>query len=379
MSDKLKVAVNTRLLLKHRMEGIARFIYETSKRMVKSHPEVEFHFLFDRPFDPSFIFEENVKGHVLSPQSRHPLLWYWWFEYSVYRFLEGNDMDAFFSGDMYLCLRTRVPTLYVSHDLNYLYYPDAVKRSHLKYMQRYFPRFHERADHIIAVSEFTRNDIVRQYGIDASRITVAYNDVPAGFRPFKEEEKQEIRKRFTHGNPFFIYVGSLHPRKNLERLLKAFDAFVERENSAMQLVIYGRKAFKTGGIFKTFKALSHRDQICFVDQSACAVPDILPAAEALLYPSLFEGFGIPILEAFHSGVPVVTSSVTSMPEVAGDAALLVNPEKIEEISAALTEVLKEDVRIRLLEKARLQKGRYSWDRSAEIIWTALSGLLNEAD
>jgi len=358
------------------MEGIARFIHEISSRLVRNHPEVEFHFLFDRPFDDRFIYSDNVIPHVLFPPSRHPVLWYWWFEYSVNRFLKKNDIDVFFSGDMYLSLKSRVPCLYVSHDLNYLHYPQGLKTSHRIFLQSFFPQYHRKADHIIAVSEFTKSDIVKQYGISPDRISVAYNDVPYGFRKFNSDEIQAVRDKYASSAPFFIYVGSLHPRKNLERLLQAFDQFKRENTVPHKLLVYGRKAFKTGTIFSSYDTMDNKSDVLFVGQDQCTVPDILPASEALIYPSLFEGFGIPILEAFHSGIPVITSNVSSMPEVAGNAALLVDPERIESISQAMYRILHPELRLQLLEEAEKQKEQFDWNDSAQIVWRELVKLSN---
>lgn len=371
MSGNLKIAVNTRLLLPQRMEGIARFIHEISSRLVSNHPEVEFHFLFDRPYDDRFIYSDNVIPHVLFPPSRHPILWYWWFEYSVNRFLKKNDIDVFFSGDMYLSLKSKIPCLYVSHDLNYIHYPQGLRYSHQLFLKSFFPRYHRKADHIITVSEFSKSDIVQQYAISPDKISIAYNDVPSGFRKFNSEEIQSVRDRFSSSVPFFIYVGSLHPRKNLERLLRAFDKFKTENALPHKLLVYGRKAFKTGTIFSTYDTMQTKSEVVFVDQDQCSVPEILPAAEALIYPSLFEGFGIPILEAFHSGIPVITSNVSSMPEVAGNAALLVEPESIESISQAMHTILQPELRQRLLAEAEKQKKQFDWNRSAQLVWGEL--------
>jgi len=356
------------------MEGIARFIHETTSRIVHSNPDIEFHFLFDRPFDEKFVYADNVRPHIIGPPARHPILWYIWFEHAVKRFMDRNGIDVFYSGDMYLSLASKIPTLYVSHDLNYIHYPEGLKFRDRKYLEYFFPRYHRRADHIIAVSEYTKSDITRQFDILSDRITVAYNDAPGGFRPFDSGEKQMCRDRFAGGKPYFIYVGSLHPRKNLARLLSAFDAFRTSGSMDCRLVIYGRKAFKTGDIFSTYNRMSFRDDVLFVDGDTCNVQDILPGAMALCYPSLFEGFGIPILEAFHSEVPVITSNVSSMPEVAGDAACYVNPFNISDIEAAMHKLLDGAVSQKLVDAGKQQKRKFSWDRSADIISSQLRQL-----
>lgn len=354
------------------MEGIARFIYETTKEMVLSHPEVEFHFFFDRPYDDSFIFSENVIPHVLKPPSRHPILWYLWFEHAVPTALKRHNIDVFYSGDMYMSLKTNVPTVMVSHDLNYIHYPDGLRWSHLKYLNYYFPKYHRAARHLITVSEFTKQDVIQQYGIDSNKITVAYNAIPNHFRKLSIKEKTEFKNGVTSGKDYFIYLGSMHPRKNLRRLLLAFDNFKIRSNSDFKLVLFGRLAFKNSNLFKTFNNLKYKEEIIFLDDKESDISLALGAAFALCYASLFEGFGIPILEAFKAEVPVITSNVSSMPEVAQDSAILVNPLSVEDISDAMLKLIQNNsLKRTLVENGSLRVKDFSWRKSADIIFEKL--------
>ena len=219
------------------MEGIARYIYETTRRIVAAHPEDEFHFLFDRAFDKQYIFGPNVIPHIISPPARHPFLWYIWHEWSVPKVLNKIKPEVFLSGDMYLSLKSKVPTVMVSHDLNFEYYPEFLPPLVSKYYRHFSPRFHRRADKLIAVSEATKADIIKTYKIDASKIAVATNATPEGFYPFNSEEIKSAKIKYGKGAPYFLFVGSLHPRKNLIRLLKAFDAF-KSVGQPHKLVIY---------------------------------------------------------------------------------------------------------------------------------------------
>ncbi len=356
------------------MEGVARYIYETTESMVLSHPEVQFHFLFDRPYDKKFIFADNVTPHVIGPPSRHPLLWYLWFERSLPAFFEKHDIDVFYSGDMYMSLRADVPTLMVSHDLNYLHYPEGLRWSHLKFYQKYMPLYHDAADHLITVSEATKIDVIDQYGIDPDKISVAYNAVPGGFSVLDNDTVVEVRNQHTQASPYFVYVGSLHPRKNVERLLTAYDLYRSRsgDNEVIKLVIFGRKAWKADTIFKTYDNLRYREDVIFLSNDDVSVHKIMGAASALCYISLFEGFGIPILEAYSSGIPVITSNVSSMPEVAGDGAILVDPHNITEIAQAMHSVVTDDLlRQELVINGQNQLPQFSWKESADIIFDRL--------
>lgn len=371
----MNVAVNTRLLLAHRMEGVARYIYETTKLMVLKHPDVQFHFLFDRPYDDQFVFSSNVKPHVIGPPTRHPVLWYLWFERSLPKFFKQYNIDVFYSGDMYLSLKSQIPTLMISHDLNYLHYPGGLRWSHLKFYEYYMPKYHNAANHIVTVSEATKYDVMDKYGIAESDISVAHNAVPGSMEDIPEERKIAIRDEFTNGAPYFVYVGSLHPRKNIERLLQAYDAFRNKYECDTKLLIYGRIAWKTDKIFSIYESLKYKSDVIFFGNEKLQVKEVIGAAEAMCYVSLFEGFGIPILEAFACGVPVITSNVSSMPEVAGDAALLVDPISIEDIVDKMIQLSSSDnLKSTLVEKGYLQLKKFSWDSSADLIFKQLEKL-----
>lgn len=369
----MKIAINARELLKGRMEGIGRYIYETTKRMVLDHPEDQFYFFFDRTYDPSFIFADNVIPVVVHPQARHPILWYLWFEWGVPYYLKKYEIDVFYSGDTYASMKTSVPTLIVCHDIAYKHYPNHIRISHKKYYQANFPKFHRKADHIVAVSNFTKQDIVQTYKIAEEKVTIGYNATPSGFSLLAEKEKTEIREHLTKGNPYFIYVGSLHPRKNVVNLIKAFDFFKEEHKTAHKLVLVGRMAWKNEELKKTYETTKYREDIIFTNHlSNEQLPRYMAAAEALTYVSVFEGFGIPILEGMSSGIPVITSNVSSMPEVAGDAALLIDPHDPSSIAEGMyTIVSDQELRDQLIAKGRSRAKAFSWKTTADHIYNEL--------
>lgn len=374
----MKIAVNARELLKGRMEGIGRYIFETTKRMVLDHPEDEFYFFFDRAYDPSFIFADNVKPLVLHPQARHPILWYLWFEWSVPYYLKKYDIDVFYSGDTYASMKTSVPTLIVCHDIAYKHYPDHIRVSHKRYYQNNFPKFHKKADHIVAVSNFTKQDIVKTYDIEPSKVTIGYNATPNGFSPLSEDQKRQIREELAEGNPYFIYVGSLHPRKNVVNLIKAFDIFKTDHGTKHKLVLVGRMAWKNEELKKTYETTTHRDDIILTGHiSNEQLPRYLAAAEALTYVSVFEGFGIPILEGMSSGTPVITSNVSSMPEVARDAALLIDPHDPLSIASGMHNIISDDqLRQDLIAKGLKRAKAFSWKNTADHIYAELEMIVN---
>ncbi len=374
----MKIAVNTRLLLKDRLEGIGWVAYETLKRMVFAHPEVEFYFLFDRQPDPMFVFADNVKPVVLFPQARHPFLFIWFFELSVTRALRRIQPDLFFSPDGYLSLRTKTPSVVQFHDLNFEHFPQDMPKIHLWHYKKYFPRFARKAKRIVTVSEFSKQDIVDCYHVDPQKIDVAYNGVNEVFCSVSDAEKMDVRERYTQGNPYFMFVGSLHPRKNLARLFTAFDLFKTQTASNVKLLIVGEKRWWTESIQQAYDRMHSKDEVVFAGRlSAEDLHKVTAAALASVYVSYFEGFGIPILEAFRCDTPVITSNVSSMPEVADDAALLVDPFSEASIAEGMRKMMNEKIREELIEKGRERAKDFSWDKAADVIWESLMKAIKE--
>lgn len=369
----MKIAVNTRLLLKDKLEGIGWVAYECLRRIVKSHPEVEFYFIFDREPDQKFIFAENVKPVVLFPQARHPFLYIAFFEFSLARFLRKLKPDMYISTDGYLSLRSKTKQIAVFHDLNFEHFPQDFPKIHLWHYKKYFPKYAKKASRIITVSEFSKKDICENYGISPDLIDVAYNGANDAFVPVNEDVKKEIRDKYSQGNPYFMFVGSLHPRKNLARLFTAFDIFKTKNENDIKLVIVGNKKWWTEPIKNAYDAMKHKDDVIFVGRlSAEDLHLVTASALASVYVSYFEGFGIPIVEAFKCDTPVITSNVTSMPEVAADAALLVDPFDVESIADAMEKILDENLRNTLIEKGRRRREDFSWDKAAEMWWKTIN-------
>jgi glycosyltransferase involved in cell wall biosynthesis len=369
----MRIGVNTRLFVKGKMDGIAWFAYEILKRIVTQHPEHEFVFFFDRPYDPYFIFAPNVKPVVVRPQARHPFLWYLFFEIGIKKALTKEKIDIFISPDGWTCLGTDVKTINVIHDLNFEHYPAFVTTLNLKYYNYFFPRFAKKADHLITVSQFSKEDIVNLYHIDKQKISVVYNAASDDFFEVDEQTKRDTVQRLTGGVPYFVFVGSAHKRKNVERIMQAFDKFREK-NADFKLVFAGSNKYWDNEIKNTYNCLKYKSEIVFTGYlSTEDMNKVVSSALGLLYPSLFEGFGVPIVEGFAARVPVITSNVTSMPEVAGDAALLVNPLSTTEIADAMEKLAtNKELRAKLIQLGTERNRNFSWDKSAQQFWDIIS-------
>ena len=369
----MRIAVNTRLLLKGKLEGIGWFTYQTLERIVKDHPEHEFFFFFDRPYDPAFVFAPNVTPVVVHPQARHPILFYIWFEWSIPAMLRKYKIDLFLSPDSYMSLSTKVPTYLVIHDLAFEHYPEHFVLSHRLYWTHYSPLFARKACRIATVSTFSKNDISKCYGIAPDKIDVVYNGAHDEYKPLNPIEREEVKKHYADGCEYFVFAGALHPRKNIVNLLKAFVAFKQRQRTNMKLVIAGRPAWKYDEVEQMRATMPFKEDVKWVGyMNVDELSKVIGGAYALVYASLFEGFGIPILEALQCDVPAIVSNTSSMPEVAGDAALLVDPADPADIADTMHKIYKDEaLRNKLIVHAREQIKKFDWNKSAERLWDSM--------
>ncbi len=338
--------------------------------MVLLHPEDEFFFFFDRPFDPHFVYAPNVTPLVLSPRARHALSFYAWFEWAVPRALRRCKADVFFSPDAMCSLSAHTPTVMTCHDLVPLHFPQQVPFHHRWYLLHFLPKYLRRADHILTVSEYVRQDIALTCGIPSGKINTIHNGCREGFLPIGETEKQRVRETWAGGQEYFFYAGAIHPRKNIPRLIRAFDQYKSKTGAPVKLLLAGRFAWKTGAVKTAIEEASHHEDIHllgYVPEEQ--LPELTASALAMTYISMSEGFGLPVLEAMHTDTPVLTSNTTSLPEVAGDAALLVDPLSDEAVAAGLEKLWSDRAYARdLIERGRRQRERFSWDAAAEQIY-----------
>lgn len=380
MSGRKTIAVNTRFLIKNKLEGIGLFTYESLKRITCAHPEIDFYFLFDRKFDNGFLFAENVKPVVLFPPARHPFLWWWWFEISVANFLRKTKPDLFLSCDGYACLKSETPQVLVMHDLAFEHFPQYVSPFTAKYYKHFMPRFAQKAKRIATVSEFSKKDISERYKISPEKIDVVYNGAKEVYKPVDDVVKAKVKAKYTEGKNYFICVSSIHPRKNIKKLLLAFEKFKAEIGSDFQLLLVGRKAWNFSEVEEVHAQMKFKNDVKLLGHIAPdELGEIVASAFAMVYVSLFEGFGIPIVEAMSCHVPVITSSVSSMPEAAGDAALLVNPDSIDEISSAMKKITEDaELRNSIIEKGKTQIKKFSWDLTSEKLWACCEKVLSNA-
>ncbi|MDR1005851.1 MAG: glycosyltransferase family 4 protein [Bacteroidales bacterium] len=370
----MRIGVNTRLLLKGRLEGIGYFSQQTLSRIVAANPDIEFVFFFDRKYDSEFVFGKNVKPVVIPLPTRHPILWWIYFEILLPLYLRWYKIDLFFSPDGWMPSKPKIPTVNTIHDINFLHNPEFIVRKMMrKYYMHFFPLYAANCKRLITVSEFCKNDISTAFNIDKSKIDVVYSASNGLYAPLNEAEQQKVRAEFTNGKPFFYFVGALHKRKNLENLFRAFDAFKHKTQSDVKLLIIGSLMWKDRDIEAAYDNMVFKSDVIFTGRLETeSVIRIAASSLALVFTSLFEGFGVPIVEAFAAHTAVITSTTSSMPEVSGDAALLCEPTNVDSIATAMESIYtKPDLRATLIEKGKIQHQYFTWESTSEKLWTSI--------
>ncbi len=375
----MKIGINTRFLIENKLEGIGWFTFETLKRICIAHPEHEFYFFFDRPFPQEFIFSENVKPVILFPPARHPILYYLFFEFAIPKAIKKYKIDYFISTDGFIPTRPSVPSLAVIHDINFEHRPDDLPLLTKLYYKYYFPIFAKQSKRIATVSEFSKKDIITTYTISPNKIDVVYNGANESYLPIDSTTQEKVKAKYSNGKNYFVYLGSLNPRKNIKNLLLAFENFKEKTNNDFKLLIIGSVMHNDADFKAVFETLKYRNDVIFCGRlNTTDLHLVIASAYAMTYVPFYEGFGIPVLESMYCDVPVITSNTTSLPEVVADAAILVNPNSIAEISDAMVNLYSDkNLHSQLILKSQHRKLNFTWNKTALLFWNSIERLMKE--
>ncbi len=259
-----------------------------------------------------------------------------------------------------------MPTVLTVHDLIFRHLPEHHKRLNRWYLNWSLPLYCRRATRIIAVSECTRRDLMTAYGLPAEKIVVVHEAADPRFRPQSPERIDAVRKRYGLPERYVLFVGTIEPRKNLARLLHAFET-VHTAGLTDALVLVGSRGWLYEGFFEELERSPARRAVImpgYVPDED--LPAVYAGAQLLVFPSLYEGFGLPLLEAMACGTPVACSGTSSLPEVGGEAARYFDPVSEAAIADTLCGLLDDDSLLReLAERGLARAARFSWDRVAD--------------
>lgn len=369
----MRIAVNAIFLQKEKLEGYGWFVQEVFSRLTKRFPEHEFVFVFDRDFDPSFVFEKNCTAIVVKPAARHVLAFKYWYDISAASIVKKLNIDCWVQPYGFCSLTTKVPQLLMVHDIAFKHFPKQVAWHQQYYYRWGTPKFLQKAEQVLTVSEFSKKDILAHYPIDADKISVAYGAARSNFVPIKWTDKVATKIAYSGGLEYFLFIGGIHPRKNLLQLLKAFSLFKKWQKSNMKLLVAGRLAWQYEDLVEKLKTYKYRNDVVMLNYvSDEELAKITASAYALVYPSLFEGFGLPILEAMQAGTPVICSNVSSMPETASEAALFADPNDPDALAKQMLALYKDEtLRNQLIDSGLQRAAEFSWEKTADQVWNAI--------
>ncbi len=287
-------------------------------------------------------------------------------------------LDLFHSPDFVLPPVRKARTVLTIHDLSFLRHPECSSPALLEYLMSAVPRSVARADLILADSQSTQHDLIELMGMDPARIRVVYPAVDDTFARSNQAGVAAVRARHDIGGPYILSLGTLQPRKNYVRLIEAFRILKDTSDIPHRLVIGGGPGWLYEPIYETIETLGLQDEVRmlgYVDEGD--LPALYTGADVFCFPTLYEGFGIPVLEAMACGTPVVASNTSSLPEAAGDAALLMSPTDTEAMAEALGRVITDtDLREHLIQSGLVQCQRFSWSDSARDLHMAYMDLLH---
>lgn len=365
----MRIAVNARFL-KMPYEGMSVFAIETLQRIITNHPDDQFLMVMDGNCMQSIFTQPNVTFKYVGPKARHAISFKYWFDFAFTIAAARWKADLIFSPDNFCSLTTSIPQALVVHDLAYVHHPKFIPTLHRWFYKLYQKKFIQKAKKVIAVSQFTKADIIQQFQIPSEKIIVATNAARSFFKPLPWDIKEQIKASYSYNREYFVYVGSVHPRKNIINLLKAFSYFKRWQKSNMQLLIVGSAGKYHEELKEKLASYKYREDVQLlglVDEEK--LHRLIASAYALIYPSFFEGFGLPIVEAMQCGTPVITSNTSGMKEVGGDAALYADPNSFEMIGQQMINLYKnEGHRSHHIQLGYQQAKKFNWDDTAAIIY-----------
>lgn len=357
----MQVGIDARLVYYTRA-GIGEYTLRLTQALAEAFPQERFVLLQDYRQPQQLVGAGNVRVAYSRVPSHHrveQLLLPW--------VVGGLNVDLYHSPDFIPPLRYAGKSVITIHDLAFLVYPHFLTKDAARYYGQ-IDRAVRRADHIIAVSHSTKNDLIRMLGVPEEHITVIYEAADPRMRPIQREiALQRVEALYGVPDEFILFVSTIEPRKNVGGLLRAYRRLRDDYRLTPALVLAGSPGWLSDDIDALVTELHLEKCTYFLGRvETDDLPYLYNAARCLIHPAFYEGFGLTPLEAMACGAPVIVSNVSSLPEVVGDAALLVDPKQDEEITVALWRVLTDrDLEASLRMKARQRAASFSWRRAAE--------------
>lgn len=369
----MKIGIDARSLMDRQYSGVSRYAYELIREILKQDGANKYLLFYN---SGSNIADRMPKfDNVRLTSTRYPnkLFNYFFQKLCQYPKIDKilGGVDIFFSPHInFTSLSSKAKEVLTVHDVSFLKYPEFFSiRKNIWHWALDFKKRLLRADKIVAVSDNTKDDLVKILNINPEKILVIHSGISDNFRKLDQEDEalKRIRDKYNLPAKFILFLGTLEPRKNIAGLIRALDqASQSRELDDFELIIAGGSGWKKKEILQTAKNIKAQDKVRFIGY----VPEedkvyLYNLASIFAYPSFYEGFGFPPLEAMASGTPVLSSANSSLLETLGEAALLVDPSNISDIAQGLKCLARDErLRNRLIDKGFVQAGKFNWQKSA---------------
>ena len=378
----MKVSIDGQLFLKGQKTGIAWFAHNVLNNFnLDSEWEYQLNcfVLGYSDVNKQEIYKYKEIGYLIRQVKWfHDVIYrmIWNFIPIPYRLFFGKDSNVTIFFNYIIPPGVCGKKIAVIHDMAYKAYPETVRVKTRKFLEFSLAKTCKRADKIITISEFSKSEIMKYLQVKEEKIEVIPLGVDTKYyhNNYSETEVEKIKKKYNINNEYFLYLGTIEPRKNIERLIRAYGELCKEKKDIPKLVLAGKKGWLYDEIFSTVKTLNLQDAIEFLGYVDIKdAPLLIKGATAFVFPSLYEGFGLPPLEAMACGTPVIVSNVASLPEVVGDAGILVNPLSINSIKKAMLRIVEEpELIIKLKEAGILQAKKFRWENTAKRIEKIIS-------
>ena len=357
----MRVGIDARLVY-YRQAGISQYTLRLLEELAVIDKDDEFIIFQSRKDHSTLVDQPNFHKRSLWTPPHHR------FEQLLLPFeIATADLDVLHSPDFIPPRKLRYKCVITVHDLNFLVYPHFLTSDSARYYGQ-IDQAIRRADRIIAVSESTRRDIVRLVGVPEGKISVIYEGANPIFQPLdnKDELRESLRRKYGFSGEFILFVSTIEPRKNIQTLLRAYRQLLDDYHLDVNLILAGKKGWKFEEVFDTIEELKLADRVfCLGRVPTADLVWLYNTARVFAFPSFYEGFGLPPLEAMACGTPVVVSSVSSLPEVVGDAGLMVDPLETDELTVALWRLISDDaLRQELITKGLQRAAAFSYEKMA---------------
>lgn len=347
------------------LTGIGHYTLELAHHLALNSPEDEILVVSPRSFVSSVDAENGTANLRFSRATVSPLTRHWW-SLGLPRYIRKNQIQLFHGTNFEVPLRSECPTVLTIHDLSTLLYPETHEGRIVRRARRRLPMMARAATMIIMPTEAIRREVHEHLQIPLARLVAIPEAARSCFLRLEFEQTADTRKRLGVGDEFLLYVGTIEPRKNLMTLVRAFEEVLNRRESHLQLVVAGRKGWMVDDLLGYVKQSRAASRIIFTGYlSDDQLSALYSSCTLFVYPSLYEGFGLPPLEAMACGAPVIVSRIPSIQEVAGTAARLVSSENVSELTEAIIELLDDALLRQQLSIAGISRAsEFSWDRTA---------------